>query len=229
MHQEMHARQSDTGMKRGAFISIEGGDGAGKTTQAALLVDALEAQGATVCRVHEPGGTELGERVRSILLDPSLEDVDALAELLLYEAARAQLVATVVVPALERGEVVVCDRFCDSTTAYQGYGRGLDVDMVERFNAAASRGIEPDCTLLLDMDSAFALDRAVHAGDGADRMEAAGQAFHDRVREGFRCLAESGAARVRVVDASGTPQQVHARVMDALVDALGPEFAGGAR
>lgn len=206
----------------GAFISIEGGDGAGKTTQAALLADALQQRGYEVCRIHEPGGTQLGERVRGVLLDASLQDVDATAELLLYEAARAQLVAQVIAPALAAGQVVVCDRFDDSTTAYQGYGRQLSIPMVQQLNAVATGGLAPDRTVLLALAPQAGMQRALARSGAADRMEAAGSAFHQRVWEGFEQLAFANPKRFRVVDASPAPAEVAAAVLAAVEDALPP-------
>ena len=206
----------------GAFITIEGGDGAGKTTQAALLADALQQRGYEVCRIHEPGGTQLGERVRGVLLDASLQDVDATAELLLYEAARAQLVARVIAPALAAGQVVVCDRFDDSTTAYQGYGRQLDIPMVKQLNAVATGGLTPDRTVLLALAPQAGMQRARARSGAADRMEAAGDAFHQRVWEGFEQLAFANPQRFRVVDASPAPAEVAAAVLAAVQDALPP-------
>ena len=213
-------------MPSGAFITIEGGDGAGKSTQAALLADALEARGHRVVRVHEPGGTALGERVRGVLLDAELGDVDATAELMLYEAARAQLVSEVVAPALEDGAVVVCDRFADSSIAYQGYGRGLGADVVRSLNAVATGGLSPDCTVLLDMPSEEGMDRAISRSGSADRMEAAGEKFHRQVRDAFRELAATDGARWRTVDARGTREEVAARVLAAVDDVLGDRAHG---
>lgn len=218
IRREKHMADMQTTQQRGVFITIEGGDGAGKTTQASLLVERLQQMGCTVRHVHEPGGTELGERIREILLDNGTGEIDPLAELLLYEAARAQIVSKVVAPALERGEVVVCDRFVDSTVAYQGYGRELDVRMVEKLNGIASHGVVPDRTVLLLMDPERGLARATAGDEGGDRMEQAGRAFHQRVCSGFAILAESCAQRVRVVDASGSPADVHCAVFEQLAD-----------
>lgn len=209
---------------RGVFVTIEGGDGAGKTTQAARLAEHLRKQGHVVHHIHEPGGTELGDRVREILLDNSLGDVDPVAELLLYEAARAQIVSEVIVPALERGEVVVCDRFSDSTVAYQGYGRKLDVALIEKLNDIAARGVVPDRTVLLTIDPARGLARATAGAEGADRMESAGGAFHERVCAGFDELAHAHAGRFRIVDASGLPDEVQRAVFAQVAD-LFPETA----
>lgn len=189
---------ADRGRERGLLITFEGGDGVGKSTHIRFLARELAAHGVEVVRLREPGGTPVGERLRSILLNPKNDIADE-SELLLYEAARAQLVARVVEPALERGAVVLCDRFTDSTLAYQGFGRGLDTDLIERLNAFACRGIAPDRTILLLADDAdAALSRAKGKGEG-DRIEQAGGDFHARVAGAFAHIAERDPARVRAI------------------------------
>lgn len=202
-------------MARGRFITLEGTDGCGKSTQAALLADALEAKGLEVVRLREPGGTELGERVRSLLLEPGDGPVAPMAELLLFEASRAQLVAQVIEPALARGAWVVCDRFYDSTTAYQAGGRGLDASLVRRANDLGSCGLVPDLTLVLDLDPALALARSA-ADAEPDRMEAEGLAFERAVADAYRAIAVTERSRVALVNAAGTPEQVHERVTAVL-------------
>lgn len=199
---------------RGAFITFEGGEGCGKSTQIRLLARRLEGAGASVRMLREPGGTRIGESVRSILLDPDHEALDARAELLLYEAARAQLVAEVIEPALAAGEIVLCDRFFDSTTAYQGYGRGLPLDEIGALNAVATGGLRPDRTVLLDLGVEEGLARAT--AHGADRLEAEHASFHQRVRDGFLKIAAEQPERVLVVDASGQVEEVAERVLLAL-------------
>lgn len=202
----------------GLFITLEGGDGVGKTTQFELLARALREAGCDVVTLHEPGGTRVGERIRSLLLDKELGELDPIAELLLFEAARAQIVAEVIEPALAAGKTVLCDRFADSTVAYQGYGRELGAELCTRLNAIATAGREPDLTILLTLDQHEAARRvAARAEDGeGDRMEAAGSAFHQRVREGFEELAAGASGRIRMVDAAGSVEEVHARVMETL-------------
>lgn len=202
--------------RRGAFITLEGIDGCGKTTQAALLADALERGGREVVRLREPGGTRISEKIRSILLDPENGEMADECELLLYEAARAQLVRQVIEPALERGAVVVCDRFYDSTYAYQAAGRALDEALVDRCNELGCCGVHPTRTIVLDLDVSCALGRATK--DGADRLEAEGVAFQERVREGYLRLATREADRVRLLDAMGSPDEVEARIARALSD-----------
>lgn len=201
---------------RGVFITLEGADGCGKSTQAARLADALEASGREVVRLREPGGTAISEKVRAILLDPANAEMCPECELMLYEASRAQLVREVVEPALSRGAVVLCDRFYDSTYAYQAGGRSLPEDLVRRANALGSCGLDPDCTLVFDLDPELAYARAT-AG-GADRMEAEGLAFQRRVRDAYLRLAQAEPARVRVVDASGEREAVAGRALAAIAD-----------
>lgn len=213
---------------RGVFITFEGGEGCGKSTQVRMLAHRLELAGFPVRALREPGGTAVGEAVRAVLLNTDHDGMDATAELLLYEAARAQLVAEVIEPALDAGEIVLCDRFYDSTTAYQGYARGIPLDEVIALNAAATGGLVPDRTLLLDIDPVLGIARATALG--ADRLEGEDLAFHARVREGFLALAADEPHRVRVIDATGTPDEVAERVASALIDM--PAFSdalGGAR
>lgn len=201
---------------RGVFITLEGADGCGKSTQAARLADALEASGREVVRLREPGGTAISEKVRAILLDPANAEMCPECELMLYEASRAQLVREVVEPALSRGAVVLCDRFYDSTYAYQAGGRSLPEDLVRRANALGSCGLDPDRTLVFDLDPELAYARAT-AG-GADRMEAEGLAFQRRVRDAYLRLAQAEPTRVRVVDASGEREAVAGRALAAIAD-----------
>ena len=198
------------------FITFEGGEGSGKSTQVARLARRLKTSGLPVLVVREPGGTRVGEGVRALLLDPEHSGLDATAELLLYEASRAQLVADVIEPALEAGEIVICDRFYDSTTAYQGFARGLSLDRIRELNEIASLGIVPDRTVVLDIDPALGIQRATR--QGTDRLEAESLAFHEAVRRGFLAIAAEEPGRVRVVDANGSPDQVAQRVSAALAD-----------
>jgi dTMP kinase len=198
---------------RGVFITIEGGEGVGKSTQARRLVERLRGAGATVTQTREPGGTPVGDRIRALLLDP-LAQMSPSTELLLYEASRAEITAVVIEPALARGDVVVCDRFYDSTTAYQAYGRGLDVDLICALNATATGGLRPDVTVYLALAAEEALPRATHGG--ADRIEAESLAFHAKVVEGFEQIAAAEPERVLRVDASGESEDVAARVWAAV-------------
>ncbi|MBM6817456.1 dTMP kinase [Olsenella uli] len=205
-------------MARGIFITLEGADGCGKSTQAELLAEVLLARGREVVRLREPGGTPISEKIRALLLDSANAEMVPEAELLLYEASRAQLTRQVIEPALARGAVVLCDRYYDSTYAYQAGGRGLDETLVRQSNVLGSCGRVPDRTLVLDLDPAIGYARAT-AG-GADRMEAEGLAFQERVRAAYLRLAAEEPARVRVVDAAGEKDAVTARLAAALGDLL---------
>ncbi len=203
---------------RGLFVTLEGIDGCGKTTQAARLATALEAVGCDVVRLREPGGTSISEKIRGLLLDASNAEMCPECELLLYEASRAQLVRQVIEPALERGAMVVCDRFFDSTLAYQEAARGLSSKTVRAANALGSCGVTPDRTVVLDIDPVVAFSRATEGG--VDRLEAEGLAFQNRVRTGYLRLAEEEPSRVRLVDAAGTPDEVYGALVASLVDVL---------
>lgn len=200
---------------RGTFIVFEGGEGSGKSTQAGLLAGRLGA-----LLTHEPGGTALGAALREILLDPSSADaVDERAEALLMAADRAQHVAQVIRPALDAGRTVVCDRYIGSSLAYQGHGRGLDVDAIAALSAFAVDGLLPDVYVLLDVPGEVAESRITGR---PDRMEAAGADFHERVRAGYRNLAGADPDRWVVVSGVGSPEAVGGRVAAALEDRLGP-------
>ena len=188
-------------MSRGVFITLEGGDGSGKTTQAELLREWLSGEGRTVLRTREPGGTEVGVEIREIVLHHR-GDISARAEALLYAADRAHHVATVVRPALERGDVVIQDRYIDSSVAYQGVGRVLDPEAVRGLSEWATEGLAPDLTILLDLDADAARGRLDEARTRYDRLEAEASEFHDRVRAAYLALAEAEPARFLVVDAS---------------------------
>ena len=189
--------------RAGIFITLEGGEGAGKSVQAEALACRIEARGLTVVRTREPGGTPLGERLREILLDLAGTGIDLapMTETLLFVAARAELVASVIAPALGRDDVVVCDRFADSTLAYQGYGRGVELAAIDQLNDIATQGLRPDLTVLLDLPVEEGLARTGAAGQ-ADRFGREDKAFHERVREGYRALAAEEPERWLVVDAS---------------------------
>lgn len=196
---------------RGTFITLEGADGCGKSTQAVLLADLLEAGDREVVRLREPGGTPISEKIRSLVLDPANDQMAPECELLLFEASRAQLVRQVIEPALERGAMVVCDRFYDSTYAYQAAGRALDAKTIHAANALGSCGVTPDLTLVLDMPAEAALARATK--DGADRLEAEGVAFQERVRQGYLDLAASEPERVHVISADASVEDVHIHIV----------------
>lgn len=182
------------------FLTFEGVDYSGKSTQARLLVERLTSDGHTVRFLREPGGTGISERIRDILLDRSNLALTDVAELLLFSASRAELVTHVIRPALARGETVVCDRYYDSTTVYQGYGRGLDLETIHRINRFATGGLQPDLTIVVDIP-VDEIERRKHAaGKGFDRMESAGREFFERVRAGYAALAAAEPTRVVLVD-----------------------------
>lgn len=212
----------------GIFLTLEGDDGVGKSTQADLLAKWLEDRGHTVLRVHEPGGTRLGEKIRALLLDKDDDAMVPLAELLLFEAARAQVMSEVIEPALAAGSIVVCDRFTDSTLAYQGYGRELGAELVRSTNDLACGGHYPDRTLLLSLDPDVARNRVESraSGGATDRMESASDAFRMRLRAGFEEIAAAEPERVHVIDANGSVEQVHERICDDIGDLLGTTGAG---
>jgi dTMP kinase len=197
------------------FISLEGIDGSGKSTQARLLAEAL---GADTLLIREPGGTDAAERIRGLLADPGLE-LDPYAELLLFLAARADLTARVIRPALEAGRDVVSDRFADSTVAYQGAARGLGVGETISLTDAATEGLWPDLTVLLQVDPEVGMERA----DGDDRFESEGLDLQRAVATAYEEIAKIASDRVVVVDGAGTVEEVHARVMEAVESHTVPE------
>jgi dTMP kinase len=190
------------------FISLEGIDGSGKTTQAKLLA---EEMGEDTVLVREPGGTRGSEAIRDLLIDPEVP-LGGYTELLLFCAARSQLVEEVIEPALKRGAHVVADRFSDSSVAYQGAGRGVEPELIERLCGAATKGIWPDLTLLLQIDP----DQSAKRSKGKDRFESEGVEFQRRVAVGYEAIAAAHPDRIQVVDASGGKDQVHAKVMEAV-------------
>jgi dTMP kinase len=199
-------------MMAGIFISLEGPDGAGKTTQLDLLAEHLRKRGFTVRCTREPGGTALGDKIRALVLDPVYGEMDARTEALLYMAARAQHVAEVIAPALASGEVVLSDRYADSTIVYQGAARRLARPDLTAINLFATGGVMPDLTILLDGDGALLGGRRAGRG-GADRIEGEAESFHRLVRQGFRELAAAEPERIRPVAADGPVDEVHRRVV----------------
>ena len=198
------------------LISFEGGDGSGKTTQLKLLDNYLASRGKLCLSTREPGGTTLGEMIRKILLEAGKVEIASPTELFLYLADRAQHVHEVIRPALASGRLVLCDRFTDSTLAYQGYGRGVDLDMLRRLNQVASHGITPDVTFLLDCPVEVGLSRTAQrnmnlksGGSREDRFEQERADFHERVRRGFLELARAEPQRIYVLDASRLTEEVH--------------------
>jgi dTMP kinase len=211
---------------KGIWITFEGIEGTGKTTQIDRLARWLAETGRDPVVTREPGGTELGRGLRALLLRPTVTPMDPAAELLLYVADRAQHISEVVLPALARGQVVLCDRSLDATLAYQGYGRGLGTDAVLQLHRSPPLDLRPARTLLLDLDPAQAVARARrrNAGEGLDetegRFERERLEFHRRVRQGYLDLAAAEPARFRVIDASGDPDAVERRIREAVADLL---------
>jgi dTMP kinase len=198
---------------KGIFITIEGGEGSGKTTQSRLLKEYLEKLGRKVLLTREPGGTLFAESIRKILLSPDSRPVP-LSELFLYEAARAQHMDEFVIPALKAGKVVICDRFTDATVAYQGYGRKLDIKLINQLNKEATFGILPNLTIYLDIDpkkglnKAKFLDKESYGADG-DRIERESVVFHNNVRKGYLSQAKKHHKRIKVIKTQSTPLKTH--------------------
>lgn len=207
---------------QGLFVTFEGVEGCGKSTQAKLLAAWLRARGRTALLTREPGGPYLSEKIRRILLDARHHAMHPLTELLLLEASRAQHVSEVIAPALARGAVVICDRFADSSTAYQGYGRGLDHAMVDRLNRDATSGCWPDLTIVVDVPVDVGFSRAAKRKRRFDRMERQQKAFHRRVRRGFRELASLEPTRVKLLDGTFPPDVVQAAVRQLVWSRLAP-------
>jgi dTMP kinase len=219
---------------RGLFITFEGTEGTGKSTQVRLLADDLRAAGRRMMVSREPGGTAFGRTLRGMLLDPAAANIAPWAELFLYLADRAQHAREVIVPALERGEWVICDRFADATVAYQGFGRGLDAAFIRDASDRAAVGLVPDLTLLLDFDDVAAgVERARRRqqGDGTagteDRFEHEDVAFHTRVRDGYRSLAAAEPGRIRLLPAAVPAEELHRLVLAELTRLPGALPAAG--
>lgn len=203
------------------MITVEGGEGAGKSTQADLLAAALGKAGMAVLRTREPGGSEGAEAIRRLLLDGPNERWDAIGEALLFSAARRDHLVKLIRPAIERGRWVVCDRFADSTLAYQGYGRGLPLADLLALHRFALGDFAPDLTLILDLPVADGLARAARRSADADRFERLDAAFHERLRQGFRRIAADHPERCVLIDASGDPDRVHRAIIATVAARLG--------
>ncbi len=205
---------------RGCFITLEGPEGSGKTTQLRLLIPWLRSVGFEPLVTREPGGTLIGEQIRGLLHDCSHTEMAPETEILLYSASRAQHVAEVIRPALAKGRVVLCDRFFDSTYAYQGYGRGLPLEALRRITSFSTQGLVPDLTLYLDVLPEIGLRRREESGEALNRLDRETLAFHRRVREGYLALIAEDPSRWRSVDATGDVEQVQARLREILLPAL---------
>ncbi len=204
-------------MRVGYFITFEGVEGCGKTTQIKLLADLLSARGTSAVLTREPGGCPIADKIRTILLDAENRALSPLAELMLYAAARAQHVTEVISPALGSGKIVLCDRFCDATVAYQSFGRGIDRDVIDTLNLHACQGISPDLTVLVDCDPRIGLERALRrieatSGPREERFELEALAFHQRVRAGYRQLAADQPDRFLIIDGTGSIEEIFAAI-----------------
>ena len=200
---------------KGLFITFEGIDGCGKSTQTALCREWLESMGREVLMVREPGGTKIGEKIRELLLDKKNSSMAPMTELFLFEAARAQIVEETIKPAIASGKVVICDRFFDSSFAYQGCARGLGPEMVTRLNMDATGGLAPDITFFLDISVVEALKRRNTRGEEKDRIESAGDAFQEKVRDGFVRAARED-KRIVTIDAASAPEIIFGQIKEKL-------------
>ncbi len=208
------------------FISICGVEGAGKTTQLRHISEFLKSTGRNFVMTREPGGTEIGMKIRRILLDPENRDLTPKAELFLYAADRIQHIEQIILPALKEGKIVVTDRFVDSTTVYQGYARGIDLELVEKINELVLNGLKPDLTLLLDISPGVGLARVrdqFQLGERAEsesRFEREELVFHEKIRKGFLTLSQKETNRFRIIDADRDPDMVKQDVISVLKSAL---------
>ena len=201
---------------KGIFITFEGIDGCGKSTQCELLKKYFEDNGKDFVFVREPGGTVIGERIREILLDKKNTQMTPRTELLLFEAARAQITDEVIKPSLEEGKIVICDRFFDSSSAYQGMARGMGMDFVASLNMAATGGLKPDVTFFFDLSAEEALARRGKRGEASDRIELAGLEFQEDVRRGYLELAKSSDGRIVTLDAMQSPDEIFEQIKKTL-------------
>ena len=204
---------------RGMFISFEGIEGTGKTTQARLLADHLKEKGYRVIQTMEPGGTRISLKIRELLLSIESREMDHVAELLLYNAARVQHIKEIISPALERGDIVITDRFSDSTVAYQGFARGIDLQLIDSLDMLATKRLRPDLTILFDIDVRTGLARNKKLGKN-DRLELEDISFHEKVREGFLQIAAREPRRIKVVDCSESLDRVHQKVVEIISEFL---------
>ncbi len=205
---------------KGRFISLEGIEGTGKSTQAKLLSDYLKEKGFDVVLTEEPGGTQIGLRIRDLLLSVQHKGMTAVTELLLYNASRSQHIREIILPAISRGAIVITDRFTDSTIAYQGFGRGIDSGLIDSIDLIATGRLRPDITILLDLDAEVGLKRNKGINK-IDRLELEDLEFHQRVRNGYHNLAEKEPERIKLIDASAGIQEIHNRISSIITNFIG--------
>lgn len=204
---------------KGTFITVEGPDGAGKTTQLQLLNDVLKEKGYNVMMTREPGGTRVGNEIRSLILNPDFEEMKEMTEILLYAASRAQHVEELIRPALEAGTIILCDRFVDASLAYQGYGLGHPIDLVRHINDSATGGLAPDRTYLFDLTVTDSKKRMMDRG-ALDRIEQRDDAFRARVYDGFKQIAASDPERVQIVQANRSIEVIHQELVEDVITYL---------
>jgi dTMP kinase len=209
------------GISEGIFITFEGIEGSGKSTQMNLLAEYLKGKGYDVVVTREPGGTAVGDSVRSLVLNPNFSKMNSRTELLLNAASRTELVSEIIKPALEAGKIVLCDRFADSSLAYQGFGRGISLDEIERLNKWATLGLSPQLTIFLSIPAQCGLDRATRIS--ADRIEKEAIEFHQKVKNGYDHLAKKYPNRIRLVDAVGSPKKIHRKIVEIVEEFLEKE------
>lgn len=206
----------------GYFITFEGVEGCGKTTQIRLLTEQLNALNFVTTLTREPGGCPIADKIRTILLDAENRAMSPMTELMLYAAARAQHINDIITPSLNIGNIVLCDRFCDATIAYQSFGRGIDRRTIDTLNAHACQGVAPDLTILIDCDPGIGLERARHriemtSGPREERFELEALAFHQRVQSGYRSLADSEPERFVIIDGTGTVEEIASKISAAVL------------
>ena len=202
------------------FITIEGPDGGGKTTQMNMLVPALEERGLDIVRTREPGGTDIGDQIRSVIMDMKNKSMDPRAEILLFCASRAQLVSELIRPSLASGKIVLCDRYADSTMAYQGYGHGLDRTALKNLLEFATGGLKPDLTILLDISAEAGLRRRITNHDEWNRMDEYALQFHERVRKGYLEMAAAEPERFAVIHADRSKEEIHDEIVSVIMRKL---------
>ncbi|NQT32189.1 MAG: dTMP kinase [Candidatus Omnitrophica bacterium] len=206
-------------INKGIFIVLDGPDGCGKSTQSRRLKEDLVSRGHEVVLTQEPGGTDLGGMIRDVILKKENIKLERITELFLFETDRAQHVGEIIKPALEDGKTVICDRFNAATFAYQGYALGMDIGLIKELDSAATGGLEPDLTLILDVDIKTGLERAGHVGQ-ADRMEKRGFDFHEKVRQGFLDIAKNSPDKFRVIEVQEDMDHTHRLVKEAVLGVL---------